>query len=226
MFHSKRRQTNSEELAIYLDNVQLLHVSCYKYLGVLFETDMHWKNQIKNISTKLAHGCYTLLKAREFFNSSILRILYFAFVHSHLNYCIESWGGTYTTYLEPLSRLQKRAMRLITYSRYTEPSGPLFRSVGVLPLDLLYNLKIAETVFKIIKTNDPLPLQIFKLPLRNTRAATNNLFNLPSCRNVYGERLIEFNGALVWNDIPTDIKCKPNILPSLTKYLIKLRANE
>ncbi|MDD9361468.1 MAG: reverse transcriptase family protein, partial [Anaplasma sp.] len=131
VFHSKKKAINYDELVIRLDNTKLQHVACYKYLGVLFDSDMHWKSQIKHICSKIAYGCYTLLKARECFDLFILRILYFAFVHSQLVYCIESWGNTYATYLDPVTRLQKRAIRFITFSRTTDPSRRLFLSLNV-----------------------------------------------------------------------------------------------
>lgn len=218
VFHSKKKAINYEEIVIQLDNTELQHVACYKYLGVLFDSDMHWKSQIKHICSKIAYGCYTLLKARECFDLFILRILYFAFVHSQLVYCIESWGNTYVTYLDPVIRLQKRAIRFITFSKTTDHSRPLFQSLNVLPYSCIYKLKIAQTVRKIIESNEPLSLNLFRSPRRQTRAAANYMFNLPPCHNAYGQRLIEFNGALVWNEIPINIKLENNFMPSLMRF--------
>ncbi|MDD9361901.1 MAG: reverse transcriptase domain-containing protein, partial [Anaplasma sp.] len=40
VFHSKKKAINYDELVIRLENTEL-HVACYKYLGVLFDSDMH-----------------------------------------------------------------------------------------------------------------------------------------------------------------------------------------
>lgn len=213
---------NYERISVTIDNTTLLRVPQYKYLGVLFASDMHWKEQINNVCSKLAYGCHVLLKARDCFDLPILRVLYFAFVHSQLSYCLEAWGGTYKTYLDPVSRLQKRAIRMITYSNNTHPSRPLFQQLRILPLSMAYKLKIAEIVNNVIKSNNPLPLSLFRLPMKQTRAATNNLFNLPPCYNMYGRRLLEYSGAHVWNEIPNEVKEKNNFSASLKHYLISM----
>lgn len=183
---------------------------------------MHWKNQVKQVCSKLAYGCHILLQARECFNFSILRILYFAFIQSQLIYCMESWGNTYPTYLEPVIRLQKRAIRIITYSKYTDSTEPLFKSTGILPFHSMYTLKIAQTIHKILQLNEPLPHSIFITPKRETRAASAKHFNLPACHNTYGQRLLEFNGVLIWNGIPNEVKTETNFVQSLKMFLMNM----
>lgn len=68
---------------------------------------------------EIAYERYTLLKARECFDISSLPILYFAFVRSRLTYCAKVLG-----YLDPISRLQKRTLAIITFTSLTDPSGP------------------------------------------------------------------------------------------------------
>lgn len=222
IFHSRRKQLDSNLLSISLNNKQLQHVSSYKYLGIIFESDMHWKSQIQHVCSKLAYGCHILLKARECFDLAILRILYFAFVHSHLSYCLESWGGTYITYLEPVILIQKRALRIMTFSKSIEHSRPLFQLTRILPFTLVYKQKITLTIHNIVQHSDPLPLSIFLSPKANTRAATNNQFNLPVCRNTYGQRLIQFNGVHIWNSIPYNVRNKTNFSLALKQHLISV----
>uniref|UniRef100_A0A6G5ACJ9 Putative tick transposon n=1 Tax=Rhipicephalus microplus TaxID=6941 RepID=A0A6G5ACJ9_RHIMP len=140
----------------------------------MFDSDMNWKSHIEKTCSKLAYGCHTLLKARECFGGSILRILYFAFLHSRLSYCIASWGSTYKTHLKCISRLQKRAVRIITYSNKTDTAKQLFQMMRVLPLDSVHVSSVADIVHGIIKRDDPFPLSNFMLPARCTRAAANH----------------------------------------------------
>lgn len=220
VFHSRKKKLNTETLDISLQGIKLQQVFSYKYLGIFLDSDMHWKTHIKHLCSKLAYGCYILLKARECFEYPVLRILYFSFIQSHISYCIDSWGNTFTTYLDPVFRLQKRALRIITSTR-TQSSTYLYSSLHVLPVHALYELKIAEVIHSIIDTNDPLPITLFKIPLRNTRAATNQCFNLPPCHNLYGKRLVEFNGALIWNSLPIHIKEARNFRSAVRKYFFE-----
>uniref|UniRef100_A0A131YNQ6 Tick transposon n=1 Tax=Rhipicephalus appendiculatus TaxID=34631 RepID=A0A131YNQ6_RHIAP len=69
---------------------------------------------------------------------------------------------------------------------------------------------IAVSINNIINRNSPLPADLFSIPIRNTRHASNGNFNLPKCHNVYGERLIQFNGTKIWNAVPLEIKTARN----------------
>ena len=46
------------------------------------------------------------------------------------NYCIIAWGNTYQTTLQPLFILQKKALRITTFSSYNEHSSPFFYMLG------------------------------------------------------------------------------------------------
>lgn len=220
VFHSRRKQLDYARFNLFLDNARLQQVASFKYLGVMFDSDMNWKSHIEKTCSKLAFGCHTLLKARECFGATILRILYFAFVHSHLSYCVASWGSSYKTHLKSISRLQKRALRIITFSNRADSAKQLFQLMRVLPLDSVHVSSVAEVVHRIIKHEDPFPLSIFTLPARCTRAAASNCCNLPVARNVYGRRLIEFNGALIWNAIPTDVKQAKNFPGAMKRFML------
>lgn len=106
MFHLRRKNINDHHVALTTNNTNMLRVSQCKYLGVLFESDMHWKPQINSVCSKLAYGCHILLRARESFGLSILRILYFSFVHSQ--YYLETCMGQHIqNILRPCSSISK-----------------------------------------------------------------------------------------------------------------------
>ena len=65
----------------------------------------------------------------------ILRI-YLSIPISYVN--IE-WGSKYTTRLAPIRRLQKNIIRIITFSKFKEHTGPLFKELSILPLHDINN---------------------------------------------------------------------------------------
>ena len=54
--------------------------------------------------------------------------MYNTLIPPNLNFCILSWGK----YGEPLTLLQKRAMRKICYIKYNAHTEPLFKMCNVL----------------------------------------------------------------------------------------------
>lgn len=222
IFHSRRKNLDYSHLGLEIDNAPIERVSAFKYLGVLIDENLNWKDEVNYISRKLAFACFTLIKAKCYFPYNVLRSLYFSIFHTQLSYCSEIWGFTYLTYTEPIKRLQKRALRIITASSSSCPSSDLFSSTRILPFTSQRNYKTAVLINSIINTNFPLPVSTFSTPTRNTRHAGNGNFNLPTCRNVYGERLIQFTGAKIWNTIPLEIKLARNFKFTCKMHFVSL----
>ena len=61
-----------------------------------------------------------LSKIRHFVSLDILKSLYYALIFPFLTYCLVAWGNTYFSSLLPLYNLQKRVIRIITFSDYNE----------------------------------------------------------------------------------------------------------
>ena len=79
-----------------------------KYLGVLIDSGLTWKNQIDLISKKVARGIGVMYKIRSFVNPSILVTLYYSIIYPHLLYGIQVWGSACDSYVNRLLILQKK----------------------------------------------------------------------------------------------------------------------
>ena len=51
-----------------------------------------------------------------------------------VTFCITAWSNTYQTTLQPLFRLQRKVLRIITFPSYNEHSSPLFKDLNVVKL--------------------------------------------------------------------------------------------
>ena len=89
-----------------------------------------------------------LSKLRYFLSTKTLLNLYYALVEPFLNYCIIAWGNTYQTTLQPLFILQKKALRIITFSSYNEHSSPLFKDLNVVKLSDIITFQLAVFMYK------------------------------------------------------------------------------
>ena len=78
-------------------------------------------------------------KIRYFVSPQVLVQLYYTLIYPFLTYSLITWGNTNPTSLQPLITLQKKAVRIITFSDVNSHSSPLFRKLGLLKLgDLIY----------------------------------------------------------------------------------------
>ena len=79
-------------------------------------------------------------KVRYYVDTTIFLNLYYALIYSFLINGIIVWGNTYPSTIEFLYVLQKKAVRIITFSRFDEHSNPLFKTLNIIKLfDLVSN---------------------------------------------------------------------------------------
>ena len=62
-------------------------------------------------------------------------------------YGITILGLTYLTYLDPIWKLRKRFLRIITFSDLMAQSGPLFVRFAILKVQDLHKLQLGNFVF-------------------------------------------------------------------------------
>ena len=210
IFHPPQRKVTFN-FHLTLNGKKLQQDSCIKYLGILIDSNLSWKPQIASIAKKTKRSIGILSKLRHYVNSDILTNLYYSLIYPFLTYGITIWGNTYPTTLQPLYILQKKAVRIMTFSSFDEHSTPLFRLLAIIKLSDLVTLHIALFMYKF--HNKLLPSyfdtffnSVLNIHNYNTRSAANQSYYLPRARTNYGIFNIRFQGPKVWNSLELDIK--------------------
>jgi len=98
--------TEPTSFNVHINNVLLQGMTCVMYLGVLIDSRLKWSSYVQLIKRKLLYACNMFFKICKFVPIDILRLLYYSFVHFHLQYCVISWGTANNSVLQPLSVLQ------------------------------------------------------------------------------------------------------------------------
>lgn len=101
-------------------------------LGIIIDQHLTWKNHINYVTKKVTRTTGVLCRIRFYISQRLLRMLYYSFIYPHLHYGNIEWANTYPTWLEKLFKLQKKTLRIITFSSYTAPSLPLFDKLDLL----------------------------------------------------------------------------------------------
>ena len=153
-----------------------------KYLGVVTDEKMSWKNHVNYLCSKLAKGCWAISKLRNYIDLHTPRILYYSLIYPHLQYCISSWGRATKSVLKPLSIIKKRVLRLITKITCRAPSAPLFFHLKFLKLYDVHKLQIAKMMHHINNQNNTWTInnsiKLKELHNHNTRASSIIIFSL------------------------------------------------
>ena len=150
-------------------------------------------------------------KLRHFVSIEICVSLYYSLIYPFLTYGVNAWGNTYTSSLEPLFILQKKAIRLITFSDYNAHTNPLFQKLKVLKFFDVIFFNNALFVYNFYSNKLPESFDSFFTEVRavhnyNTRFASKTTFYISKARTNFGKFKIKYIGAKVWNSIDESIK--------------------
>ena len=101
-----------------LNKSQILEMKNFvKYLGILIDFDLSWKNHIDLICQKISKTLGILARLRHTIPLSPLLKIYQALITPYLDYGICAWGAACKSYINKLLVLQKRALRLIYFKQ-------------------------------------------------------------------------------------------------------------
>ena len=91
-----------EDLKVSLDNTVLKRVKFTKFLGVLIDEFLTWKNHIDCISKTISRNIGVMNKLKHNIPYRILHTLYCTLISPYLNYGILTWGNTCKSHLDKL----------------------------------------------------------------------------------------------------------------------------
>ena len=94
-------------------------------------------------------------RIRKNFPLYTLRMLYYALINPYFDYCNIVWGIERNHHLENLCKLQKKAVRVITWSKWNSHSSPIFKQLNIFNL---FDINLAQvTCFVYRSLNGQLP---------------------------------------------------------------------
>ena len=96
-------------IELRIDKVILERVYETTFLGVIIDHKFNWKTHIQQVRNKVARSIGVLYKAKQILNYNSLYTLYNTLVQPYLTYCVEVWGNTYQSNLQPIVIIKKKS---------------------------------------------------------------------------------------------------------------------
>ena len=109
---------------------------------------MSWKSHIAMVRNKLSRINGILHRLKYLYPQNILVTIYKSIFIPHINNISLHWGQVG----ESLDKIQKKAIRTITYSHYIAHSEPLLKELNLLKVKDFFQLKILKFLFKLYIT--------------------------------------------------------------------------
>ena len=214
IFHSKSKKLPSEPL-IKIGKKHIKRVKFVKFLGLLLDENLDWKYHLNELSKKLARTCGIFFKIRYLLPSDVLLCLYNALFMSFLQYGITVWGQTHNLYLDPVTKLQKRAIRAISFQPYLSHTLPIFKDLKALRLSEIFELRLLTFVYESVNKISPVCFHNFftfnaSVHQHQTRQACRGDLYLTQKKSLqHGLKSIKYLGCKLWNDLPLVIRNSP-----------------
>ena len=206
-------------ITILIDNKAIDEVKYVKYLGILIDSQLTFRQHIDELSKKISRGIGILYKLRPFATTKILTNVYYAIIYPFLLYGITVWGTACNTNIAPIHTLQKRFVRMATNNdKYPVVPGPLphspplFSKLNILTIYDIFKIQLGKFVYESINYIGP-SYNIIQFTRsneihdHNTRyASQGNLFNDYVRTTCYGLKSLSYMGGKLWATIPKSIK--------------------
>ena len=138
-------------------------------------------------------------------------MMHYSLAYPYISYCITTWGGALKTTLKPIVTLQKKIIKLMTFSDMRDPTTPLFSKLKILKFKDIYNLHLALLFHKTyngktIGSNSLINIQ--NIHNYNTRLSASINFYQSHNRTNLGQSTYTNAGTKFWRTLPREIKTK------------------
>ena len=222
IFHHRQHNIDVFIPDIRINDSPIERVTDYNFLGLQIDQHLNWNAHIQKRSHKISHTLGVMNCLKRYLPTKIFRVLYNSLILPHLQYGILSWGFK----LSRLSKLQKRAIRVITWSKFNAHTEPLFKSLNPLKLDDLFSLNVLKLYYKFGHGN--LSVYVTDLFTRIAPGSTHTydlrpsgIFKTSTVHTCIAERCIRFMLPKIINDTDPSATEKVNThsFQGFTKYL-------
>ena len=225
VFHRGRRKLHGN-FDLCIDNVKIKETLTMKYLGVIIDSKLNWISHITYVKNKVAKGIGIIRRARQCVSKKTLTNLYHTFIFPYLIYCVEVWGSACKTNLTPIMLLQKKVVRILSFSDRLEHTEPLFIRLDILPFNKLIHHRIGLFMYKVYK--DMYPTVITNMYLHNKNIHSHNTrqkhhFHVAMGHSNLYATSFYCTSILIWNDIlkNIDISLSFNRFKCALKYYLQ-----
>ena len=226
IFHHKQRQIHSYIPNLAINGNPIDYVTQFNFLGFVIDENLSFDPHIQKISNRISRSLGTLNKLKKSLPQHILLMLYNSLILPHLQYAILCWGFKSSR----LFKLQKRAMRIITSSKYNAHTDPIFKKLNLMKLSDIYNVSILKFYHKF--KNNKLPNYfkniISSSPPHQYQTRGRNNLNFTYTRTSHAKHSIRNYMPSFLNTLPDSITDKVNThsLHGFSMYCKRFYINE
>ena len=183
----------------------------FKLVGVHLDPALSWKYHADAVRKKILGVLHMMKKSKNFIPTAVRKMIFSSLIQSQLNYCISIYGGANKSVIEPLVKIQKRAIRLVNESHYSKHTDQMFAAAGCLKFQDMHKLACARIALRYFYDNLPKGnMDCFSerktvYEIRHSISGKN--LKIPSSKSKQMEQMCSTRIPLIWNkEVPNELK--------------------
>ena len=213
IFNTKFNPKPPENFTVILNEKILERVSNTKFLGVFIQENMQWDTHITHVGNKLAKITAVLSRLKYQLPTTILKTIYNSLFSPYIMYGLSVWGSSPASHLDRITKLQKKAVRHISHTKYNSHTEPIMKKLKLLNVSDSYKVQCCKIYYKkmigiLHEYHDSKLISRSTNQERTTRQSNDIIVAKPV--TYLHRHTLNNKVSAVWNSLPNYIKDRKN----------------
>ena len=197
----------TNQLSLFINAIKIERTSEVVLLGTTIDDQLTFKTHIEYICRMAKYKLRTLQRIRNYLSTEKARLLATAFINSQFYYAPLIWMFAGKSLISKVQKIHFRTLQVLynTYGKSYNELLILNRGISIHQKHLHF---LATEVYKSVNNLNPQFMwnyfNISSLPYELRKGNKENLPETGTCR--YGINSLLFRGALLWNNLPRNVK--------------------
>lgn len=219
---TRHRTNEASELTIYIGDNKIKQVDKQKLLGIFIDENLLWTAHIDYLCANISSKVSLLRQLSTYVPKEVQKLFYQGYILPLIDYGSNTWGTTSKQNIERLSKLQKRAARIILTADFNTPSLEMFKELGWASIPNRHNYNKAVLTYKALNGLAPEYISDLLKPVsethsRNLRSVTDGSLSVPRSRLSLFDGSFSSSAPQLWNSLPKEIRTSSSSFDSFKR---------
>ena len=218
---SRPRLEKCRQLNLQASNNKIQNVNAQKLLGLYLNKKLSWSEHIDNLCSVISSKISLLKLLSDYIPIAAQKKTkkknngFQGFILLSIDYGSITWGSTSKANLERLTKLQKRAARIILKKDISTQSSQMFRELKWSPVDERMKYNKAVYTYKALSNVTPDYISSLLKPLSeihslNLRSSINSTLYIPRTEICKGS--FSCSVPQLWNALPQKVRDSDSLI--------------
>ena len=156
-----RQPTAGQQPSVMVGGERLEVVEYFKYLGVIFDSNLNFKQHVKKVKNTIKFNLSNFKYIRPFLTMETAKTYMHAMIFTHISYCYTTWSHTSESTLKPIKSLFKRTLKTLDKKPIYYHYCKITNKHKIMDFDSFQLFLDVCLIFKVLNGLAPPPLRNF-----------------------------------------------------------------